>query len=89
MGQGMRYNEIYPGHQIAMPPPLSDDAVQYADGTKATLQQEAHDVVAFLAWASEPTLEARKQMGVKVILFLLVLTGLLYAVKRKIWAGIH
>jgi ubiquinol-cytochrome c reductase cytochrome c1 subunit len=89
IGQGMRYNEIYPGHQIAMPPPLSDDAVQYADGTKATLQQEAHDVVAFLAWASEPTLEARKQMGVKVIAFLLVLTGLLYAVKRKIWAGIH
>jgi ubiquinol-cytochrome c reductase cytochrome c1 subunit len=89
MGPGMNYNKMFPGHQIGMPQPLSDDAVQYADGTKATLQQEAHDAVAFLSWASEPTLEARKQMGVKVVLFLFILTGLFYAVKRKIWADIH
>ena len=89
MGQGMRYNLAFPGHQIAMPPPLSDDAVQYGDGTKATSDQEARDVVAFLTWASEPNLEVRKRMGVKVILFLLVTTVLLYAVKRKIWAGVH
>ena len=49
----------------------------------------ASDVTAFLAWAAEPELEARKRMGVKVLLFLLVLTGLLYAVKRKIWADVH
>jgi len=89
MGQGMRYNLAFPGHQIAMPPPLSDDAVQYGDGTKATSDQEARDVVAFLTWASEPNLEVRKRMGVKVIVFLLVTTVLLYAVKRKIWAGVH
>ena len=89
MGQGMRYNAYFPGNQIAMPPPLSDDAVNYGDGTKPTLEQEAHDVVAFLTWAAEPNLEARKHMGVKVIAFLLITTVLCYAVKRKIWARIH
>jgi cytochrome c1 len=87
----MRYNTAFTAgnHQIAMPPPLSDDAVQYADGTKATTQQEAHDVVAFLSWAAEPQMEARKRTGFKVILFLLVMTGLFYAVKRKVWADLH
>jgi ubiquinol-cytochrome c reductase cytochrome c1 subunit len=49
----------------------------------------AHDVTTFLAWAAEPEMEARKQMGIKVILFLIVLSGLLYAVKRKVWKGVH
>jgi len=89
MGNGMRYNTVFPGHQIAMPPPLADDSVQYSDGTKATLSQEARDVVAFLDWASEPTMETRKRTGFKVILFLLVTAGVLYTVKRKIWASIH
>jgi ubiquinol-cytochrome c reductase cytochrome c1 subunit len=89
LGQGLRYNLAFPGNQIAMPPPLSDESVQYADGTKATTEQEARDVVTFLTWAAEPNMEARKRMGVKVIVFLLVATGLCYAVKRKIWAGIH
>jgi ubiquinol-cytochrome c reductase cytochrome c1 subunit len=86
---GMHYNIAFPGHQIAMPPPLSDGAVEYPDKTKATVPQMAHDVATFLAWASEPTMEVRKRTGVKVILFLLVLTGMLYAVKRKIWADVH
>jgi ubiquinol-cytochrome c reductase cytochrome c1 subunit len=53
---GMYYNEYFPGHQIAMPPPLSDNAVTFADGTSATVPQMAHDVVTFLTWAAEPNL---------------------------------
>jgi cytochrome c1 len=83
------YNKYFPGHRIAMPPPLSDDKVQYADGTKATLAQEASDVVNFLAWASEPHLEDRNRTGVRVILFLIVLAGFMYAVKRQVWADQH
>ena len=89
MQEGMNYNAYFPGHQIAMPPPLQPDGVTYADGTKATVDQMARDVTTFLAWASEPEMEVRKRMGVKVILFLIVFTGLLYAVKRKIWAAVH
>ena len=87
--EGMAYNLYFPGSQIAMPAPLSEDGVEYTDKTKATVAQMASDVTTFLAWAAEPELEARKRLGAKVILFLLVLTGLLYAVKRKIWADVH
>lgn len=87
--EGMHYNEYFAGHNIAMPPPLSEGAVEYADGTKATLDQLAQDVVTFLSWTSEPELEVRKRTGVKVILFLLLLTGLFYVVKRRIWADVH
>jgi ubiquinol-cytochrome c reductase cytochrome c1 subunit len=86
---GMYYNEYFPGHQIAMPPPLSDNAVTFADGTSATVPQMAHDVVTFLAWAAEPNLEPRHRTGFKVILFLVIAAGVFYAAKRKIWATIH
>ena len=86
---GAYYNPYFPGGNIKMPPPLNPDQVEYPDGTKATVEQMATDVTAFLAWAAEPSLEQRKRMGVKVILFLLVLTGVLYAAKRKIWADVH
>jgi ubiquinol-cytochrome c reductase cytochrome c1 subunit len=86
---GMNYNEYFPGHQIAMPPPLSDNAVTFADGTPATVPQMAHDVVTFLTWASEPNLEPRHRTGFKVMLFLIVMAGIFYAAKRKIWAAIH
>jgi ubiquinol-cytochrome c reductase cytochrome c1 subunit len=89
LNDGMSYDEYFPGHQIAMPQPLSDDSVTYADGTKATLPQEAHDVTTFLAWAAEPKMEERKETGAKVLLFLLVMTGVLYAAKRKIWADVN
>ncbi|HLW28340.1 MAG TPA: cytochrome c1 [Kiloniellales bacterium] len=89
MMDGMYYNAYFPGHQIAMAPPLMEGAISYADGTPATTQQMAEDVTYFLTWAAEPNLEARKQMGMKVILFLLIFTGLLYAVKRKVWADLH
>jgi len=83
------YNAYFPGHQIAMPQPLYEDGVTYADGTEATIEQMAYDVTTFMAWAAEPELEARKRLGVKVILFLLVLTGLLYAYKKKVWSDLH
>ncbi len=87
--EGLYYNRYFLGNQTAMPPPLYDDAVEYEDGTEATLDQQAKDISTFLAWAAEPELEERKRLGIKVILFLLVLTALLYAVKRKVWADLH
>jgi ubiquinol-cytochrome c reductase cytochrome c1 subunit len=89
VGDGLYYNKYFPGHQIAMPPPLTPDQVTYADGTKATLAQEASDIATFLTYIANPEMEQRKQMGVKVILFLIVLTGLAYAVKKKIWSNVH
>ena len=86
---GQYYNVYFPGRLLAMPPPLTDDRVTYADGTKATLDQEALDVTQFLTWASDPQMEARKRMGVKAVLFLTLLTGLTYAVKKKIWKDVH
>jgi ubiquinol-cytochrome c reductase cytochrome c1 subunit len=89
VGKDDNFNLYFPGHRIAMPPPLADDKVQYADGTKATLDQEVRDVVEFLAWASEPHLEARNRTGIRVILFLLAFAGLMYGLKRQIWADKH
>ncbi len=86
---GMYYNKYFPGHQIGMPPPLSEGVVTYSDGTEATVDQQARDVTTFLAWAAEPETEQRRSMGVKVLLFLIVLTAFLYALKRKIWADVH
>jgi ubiquinol-cytochrome c reductase cytochrome c1 subunit len=72
-----------------MAPPLEEDSVEYGDGTPATVEQMAADVTSFLAWAAEPELEERKRMGIMVMLFLLVFTGVLYAAKRKVWADLH
>jgi ubiquinol-cytochrome c reductase cytochrome c1 subunit len=83
------FNTYFPGHKIAMAPPLADDKVTYADGTKATTSQMAADVVEFLAWASEPHMEDRKKTGVRVILFLLAMAGMMYAVKRQVWSDKH
>ena len=89
IGEGMYYNAYYPGNQIAMPSPLVEDGVEYGDGTSATLVQQARDVTAFLAWATEPNMEQRKRMGVMVIIFLLVMTVLFYYSKKKIWSDVH
>ena len=83
------YNLYFPGNLTAMAPPLDEDVVEYADGTPATVEQMASDVVTFLAWAAEPSMEERKRMGIKVILFLLIFTGVLYACKRKVWVDLH
>jgi ubiquinol-cytochrome c reductase cytochrome c1 subunit len=89
LGDGLNYNEYFPGHQIAMPQPLQDGTVEYSDGTPTNLNQEAHDVVTFLDWAANPETVERKQIGVRVILFLLFMTGITYAVKRKVWSDVH
>jgi ubiquinol-cytochrome c reductase cytochrome c1 subunit len=86
---GMNYNAYFPGHLIAMPPPLSDDIVEYGDGTSATVGQMSADVSQFLMWLAEPRLEERKGTGVKVVLFLVILSGILYAYKRRVWADLH
>jgi ubiquinol-cytochrome c reductase cytochrome c1 subunit len=91
---GGHYNKYYPGNVIAMPKPLSDGQVEYPKGADGkaiapeTVDQYAKDVTAFLAWTAEPHLEARKRLGFQVIVFLLVLTGLLYYVKKKVWADV-
>jgi len=87
--EGMNYNKYFPGHQIAMVPPLAEGAVEYSDGTKATVGQMAQDVTTFLAWTASPEMEQRKRLGIKVLLFLLVLTGMLLALKRQIWSKVH
>ncbi|MDF1585123.1 cytochrome c1 [Marinimicrococcus flavescens] len=89
VSEGGYYNKYFPGHVIAMPPPLYPEGVTYDDGTTASVEQMAADVTQFLAWAAEPKLEARKQTGLKVMLFLIVAAGLLYAYKRRIWSRIH
>ncbi len=87
--EGSYYNKYFPGHAIKMPKPLSDGQVTFDDGSPATVQQYAKDVSAFLMWAAEPHLEARKRTGLQVMLFLLVFSGLLYFTKKKVWADAH
>jgi ubiquinol-cytochrome c reductase cytochrome c1 subunit len=89
LSEGMYYNKYFPGHQIAMPPPLNPGAVTFADNTEASAQQMARDVTVFLHWAAEPNLEARHQTGLKVMLFLIALSVLFFFVKRRTWAALH
>ncbi len=77
-----------PGSWIAMPEPLAEDLVTYADGTPATVEQMSQDVAAFLMWAAEPKLNARKEAGFTAVLFLGVLAVLLYLTNKRLWAGI-
>ena len=86
--EGMNYNRYFTGQQIAMAPPLYGDDVEYADGTEATMEQEAADVTAFLAWAAEPELEQRKSMGIGVLTFLGILFVMVAAVKREVWKDV-
>jgi cytochrome c1 len=86
---GKYFNPYFPSWNISMPPPLADGAVTYTDGTKATLDQEARDVVTFLTWAGEPKMEQRKRMGFEVLVFLTVLAGLLYLSYRRVWKDAH
>ena len=87
--EGLYYNPYHDGKVIAMPPPLYDDAIEYIDGKDASLHQLSYDIVHFLNWAAEPELEKRKSMGLKVILFLIALTALLYVTMKEIWARIE
>ena len=85
----MHYNAAFPGHQIAMVPPLSDGVVAYTDGTKADVDNYAKDVAAFLMWAAEPKLEERHEVGARIMIFLLVFLVIMYLAKRAVWAGAH
>lgn len=82
-------NKVPTGGLIRMPPPLTADKVTYDDGTKATVDQEAKDVAAFLQWAADPKMEERKQTGVMVVIFLLIFSGLLWGAYRQIWRDAH
>jgi cytochrome c1 len=87
--QGTFYNEYFPGHAIAMPPPLTDKRVDYTDGSPTTVDQYSKDVTAFMMWAAEPHMEKRKRIGFQVMVFLAVFALLLYFTKKKVWAGAH
>lgn len=87
VADGQYYNPHFiNGAVLRMPPPLTADQVQYTDGTPQTVEQYAKDVAAFLMWTAEPHLDARKQLGLKVMLFLIVFAGILYMVKRSVWS---
>lgn len=81
-------NHAFSTGWIAMAPPLSADQVTYADGTPATVDQMSQDVAAFLMWTAEPKMMARKQAGFTAVIFLIVLTSLLYLTNKRIWAGV-
>lgn len=85
---GLHYNKYFPGNQIAMPKPLSDGQVEYTDGAPQTVDQYSRDVSAFMMWMAEPHLDARKRMGFQVFIFLIVLSGLLYFTKKKVWKDV-
>jgi ubiquinol-cytochrome c reductase cytochrome b/c1 subunit len=86
---GGHYNEYFPGHNIAMPQPLQDGQVTFDDGAPNSLHEEAKDIAAFLMWAAEPHMVARKRIGFQVMIFLIVLAGLLYFTKKKVWKAVE
>jgi ubiquinol-cytochrome c reductase cytochrome c1 subunit len=87
--EGTYYNPYFiAGKSLAMAPPLSDGQVTYEDGSPETVDQYARDVAAFLMWAAEPHLEARKRTGFSVMAFMILFAGLVYLTKRKVWAGV-
>jgi ubiquinol-cytochrome c reductase cytochrome b/c1 subunit len=87
--QGGHYNKFFPGHNIAMPPPLQPGQVTFDDGAPQTIDQYSKDMAAFLMWAAEPHLVQRKRIGFQVIIFLIVLAGLMYFTKKKVWSAVH
>jgi len=89
LSEGMSYNTAFAGHQIAMPNPLYEEAVEYDDETEATVEQMARDLTVFLTWTAEPMMEARKRLGVKVLIFLGIMLVLLILVKRRVWSDVH
>lgn len=88
LNPGMNYNIGFKGHQIAMPAPLSDGLVAYADNTPQTVAQYAHDVSSFLQWSGDMHMEERKRTGVKVVIFLSALAVMMYFVKKRLWSKV-
>ena len=89
LDDGVYYNKYMYGKKIKMASPLSDGLLEYADGTNATQKQMAKDVVTFLMWTAEPHLESRHKIGFKVIIYLLILTILVYLSMKRIWSRIE
>ena len=89
LDEGVYYNKYMYGNKIKMPKPLSNDLVIYSDGTSATEEQMAKDVVTFLAWAAEPHLEARYKLGFRAITYLIIITILVYFSMKRIWSRIE
>ncbi len=89
LDDGVYYNTYMSGNKIKMANPLSENIIQYSDGTPATQEQMTKDVVTFLAWAAEPHLEARHKMGFKAILYLIIITTLVYFSMKKIWSRVE
>ena len=87
--QGGHYNKFFPGHNIAMPPPLQAGQVTFDDGAPQTMDQYSRDIAAFLMWAAEPHLVQRKRIGFQAMIFLIVLAGLMYFTKKKVWSAVH
>lgn len=81
-------NKVPSGGFIAMPPPLATGKVTFDDGKASTVNQQAYDVAAFLTWAADPKMEERKQLGLSVMIFLLLFSGVLYASYRALWRDI-
>ncbi len=89
LDSGVYYNAYMYGNNIKMPKPLSDGQLEYYDGTEATEEQMAKDVTNFLAWAAEPHLEARHKIGFKVIIYLIIISILVYLSMRRLWSRIE
>ena len=89
LDDGVYYNKYMYGNKIKMPAPLSDDLIEYSDGTKATAEQMSKDVTNFLMWSAEPHLEQRHKTGFRVISYLIILTVLVYFTMKKIWSRIE
>ena len=89
VGEGMYYNIYMAGNQIAMPQPIYNESVDYADGTNNSAEQLAEDLVVFLTWAAEPELEVRKNLGIKVILFFIILGFIIFLAKNRLWREVH
>ena len=88
LDEGVYYNKYMDGNKIKMMSPLSDDLIEYTDGTDASIDQMAKDVTTFLSWAAEPELEERHKTGVKVLIYLILLSTLVYLSMKRIWSRI-
>jgi len=88
LDDGVYYNKYMSGNKIKMSKPLVDEIVEYTDGTLATEAQMAKDVTTFLTWTAEPELEARHKLGIKVLIYLILLTTLVYLSMKRIWSRI-
>ncbi len=89
LDDGVYYNKFMYGNKIKMANQLSDGLVEYSDGTNASVEQMSKDVTTFLMWAAEPHLESRHKMGFKAIVYLIILTILVYFSMKRIWSRIE